>query len=134
MKPQIIKGDSFADDRGVLNFNNSFDLSPIKRIYEVINVTTSQKRGWKGHRIEQRWFIAKKGRIKVEVLPIADIEENNIGGKIEYILDSNLMDVLHIPAGYATCIQKLSENASLLAFSDYGLTEINDDYNWPLEN
>jgi hypothetical protein len=33
MIPKIIAGGSHSDDRGLLQFNNSFDVTAIKRIY-----------------------------------------------------------------------------------------------------
>ena len=70
--PQIIKGNSHADDRGVLQFNNDFNALGIKRIYTIQNRDTEFVRGWQGHKIEQRWFIAVQGSFKIVLIAIDD--------------------------------------------------------------
>ena len=37
-QPKIIKGNFFTDTRGTINFNNTFDVSEIKRIYLIKTV------------------------------------------------------------------------------------------------
>ena len=44
------------------------------------------------------------------------------------IISDNILDVLHIPKGYITSVQSLTEDAKLLVMSDYGLQEINDEF------
>lgn len=44
--PKIIKGNSFTDIRGTINFNNSFDASQIKRMYIIQNSSVNFIRGW----------------------------------------------------------------------------------------
>ena len=51
--------------------------------------------------------------------------------KLGFELSSKSLDVLHIPSGYLTSIEGLDDNSILLAMSDYGLNEINDDYKFP---
>jgi len=45
--PKIIKGKSYTDQRGILNYNNLFNASAIKRIYILENSSTKIFRGWK---------------------------------------------------------------------------------------
>ena len=51
---------------------------------------------------------------------------------LEYILKSETLDVLHIPAGYVSSIQALEAKSKLVVMSDYHLGEINDDYRYPM--
>jgi hypothetical protein len=52
----------------------------------------------------------------------------------EFILDSNVFDVLHVPAGYLTAIQSLERNAKLLVMADYKKGELNDELRFPFES
>ena len=61
--PKIIKGDLFKDKRGKLFSCNQFDMTSVKRMYSIENINSDYIRGWKGHKIETRWFFATKGSI-----------------------------------------------------------------------
>jgi len=134
MLPEIQKGASHTDLRGTLFFNNDFDASKIKRMFVIENKTTTIVRAWQGHKIEQRWVSALKGSFKIQliaiddwVLPSKGIEKNN------FILHSNQLDVLHIPAGYVSSIQSLEEESKLLVMADYFLGEIEDEYRYAID-
>lgn len=134
MVPKIINGSNHSDDRGTLSFNNSFDGSPIKRIYMIENKDATFVRGWQGHRIEQRWFSVLHGSFKIELIAIDNWENPCKKAEIiTYILDSDKLDVLHVPKGYISSIQALSVGSRLLAMSDYRLNEINDDYRFSID-
>lgn len=130
-KPIIIKGNFFSDQRGILRYNNDFDASQIKRIYNIQNSDTQFVRGWQGHKIEQRWFSAICGKFKIIIKPIKDLETQTNTEIFEFILEENAQDILHIPQGYATAIQSLQKNAILLVMSDYKINEIIDEYKFP---
>ena len=134
MVPKLIYGESYKDERGELNYNNSFDLSQIKRFYSIVNKNTSFKRRWQGHKIEQRWFTAISGKFKVQLIlvdnwkaPAVDLE------KLTFELVNETFDVLHIPRGYISSIQALTDNSKLLVMSDFLLNEINDEYSFPVD-
>ncbi len=134
MEPKIIKGKKHQDLRGVLKYNNDFNAAQIKRIYCIENVTTQFKRGWQGHKIEQRWFNAIFGKFKILIIKIDDWDNPNFNSKpIVFELSSDTLDFLHIPSGYITCIQAREENSKLLVMSDYILGEVDDDYKFLLE-
>ena len=131
--PQIIKGNSHADDRGVLQFNNDFNALGIKRIYTIQNRNTEFVRGWQGHKIEQRWFVAVQGSFKIVLIaiddwvtPSPDLEQQH------FVLDAQKMDVLHVPSGYVSSIQSLEASSKLLLLSDYLLGEIDDEYRFDI--
>ena len=77
MNPSIIEGSEFSDNRGKLIFNNSFDLSSIKRIYLIENRSTSTIRAWQGHKIEQRWFSAVRGSFAIFLIKIDNWDNPN---------------------------------------------------------
>ena len=49
----LIQGNISIDQRGVLKYNNDFDLTEIKRLYIIQNDSKNIIRGWQGHKIEQ---------------------------------------------------------------------------------
>jgi dTDP-4-dehydrorhamnose 3,5-epimerase-like enzyme len=53
--------------------------------------------------------------------------------KLDYILASASLDVLHIPAGYVSSIQALEEQSKLVVMADYHLGELNDEFRYPTD-
>ncbi len=134
MVPKILKGGSHSDARGTLQFNNSFDIGDIKRMYIIENKDTIFVRGWQGHRIEQRWFSAMQGNFKIDLIAIDNWEKPCKKAEIiTFILNSEKLDVLHVPKGYISSIQALSVESKLLAMSDFRLNEINDEYRFSID-
>jgi hypothetical protein len=134
MIPKLISGNCHEDQRGSLKYNNHFDASEVKRIYLIENANVQLKRGWQGHKIEQRWFSAMSGKFNIQLIQVNDWE--NPDAKLEpfvFELLSEELHFLHIPSGYISCIQAQSEDAKLLVMADYHLGEINDDYRFSLE-
>ena len=122
MVPKLISGESYKDDRGQLNYNNSIDLSQIRRFYTIVNYDTSFNRGWQGHRVEQRWFTAVSGSFKIQLILIDNWNEpSNILNKRTFKIDNETLDVLYIPPGYVSSISSLKDNSKLLVMSDYKL-------------
>ncbi len=134
MKPIIIKGNIHSDKRGNLLYNNEFDTSLVKRVYFIENKNTAIIRAWQGHKIEQRWFSAVKGSFKILLIKI-DNWENPAKGLIplEFILNSDTLDVLHTPAGYVSSIQAIKNNSKLMVMADYLLGEIKDEYRFAVD-
>ena len=132
MKPYLISGNQFKDQRGTLFFNNDFDLTNIKRIYVIENKNEDIVRAWQGHKIEQRWFSVIEGKFRIQLIEVDnwDKPSENLP-KIEFILKSENLDVLHVPPGFISCIQSLDKKSKLIAFTDYKLGEINDEYKYP---
>mgnify|MGYP003599543433 FL=1 len=129
MQPQIIKGNHHKDDRGTLTFNNDFNALGIKRVYTIENESLDFLRAWQGHQIEQRWFSAVAGSFKIKLIEIDDWKNPTKDLPIlEFILNSENLDILHVPRGFATSIQYLEDHSKLLLFADYQLGEIQDEY------
>ncbi len=133
MKPNLISGNCHQDERGQLFYNNDFDTSCIKRMYVIENHSVDFVRAWQGHKIEQRWFSAMRGRFKIQLIAIDNWEKPNDSlPRLEYILKSKTLDILHVPAGYVSSIQALEEKSKLVVMSDYHLSEINDDFRYQM--
>jgi dTDP-4-dehydrorhamnose 3,5-epimerase-like enzyme len=132
MKPTLISGNYYQDDRGQLFYNNDFDTSCIKRIYVIENHSVDFIRAWQGHKVEQRWFSAIQGSFKIQLIAVDnwDTPCENLP-RIEYHLHSEKLDILHIPAGYISSIQALEEKSKLVVMSDYHLGELNDEFRYP---
>ena len=129
MTPTLILGGNYKDERGILNFNNEFDMSLVKRMYLIENIDTLFIRRWQGHKIEQRWFTAVVGKFKIDLIKIDNWK--NPSKKLEKItfeISSKNADVLHIPEGYISSIQAMVKFSKLLVMADYKLGGINDDY------
>jgi dTDP-4-dehydrorhamnose 3,5-epimerase-like enzyme len=131
MIPTLISGGNHKDERGILNFNNDFDMSSVKRMYLIENVDIYFKRRWQGHKIEQRWFSATTGKFKIEIIKIDDWENPSKKlEKINFEISSENAEVLHIPAGYINSIQAMIKSSKLLVMADYKLGTISDDYKY----
>jgi len=130
IQPKIIRGKLHEDNRGSLYYNNEFKLDEIKRIYEIKNSNTELNRGWKGHIIEDRWFLCSFGSIQISIKSISKslIELNK--STISIALNSNTFDVLHVPKGFATSIKQLKKNSKITIFSNYTLNHLDDDLRW----
>ncbi|MFV8322656.1 sugar epimerase [Flavobacterium sp. LB3P21] len=124
-----IIGNTFADERGTLSFNNELDLSEVKRMYFIENADLSTQRAWQGHQIEKRWFIAVKGKFLIKLVKVDNFEcpSNNLE-VLSFELQSKTLDALLVDAGYASSIQALEADSKLLVFSNYRIGEIEDNY------
>lgn len=134
MTPKIIQGGTFVDSRGKLTFNNNFNATKIKRIYTIENKEVDFRRGWQGHKIEQRWFSAIKGAFKIQLIAIDDWDNPSKDlRQFKFEINDAILDVLHAPAGYVNCIQPIEEGSKLLVMADFLLGEVRDEYRFELD-
>ncbi|WP_268847696.1 WxcM-like domain-containing protein [Flavobacterium aestivum] len=134
MIPKLIIGNCHSDQRGNLLYNNDFDASLIKRIYVIENKDVQFVRGWQGHQIEQRWFSAVSGSFKIQLIKIDNWEKPSVDlENFTYIVDSEKLNVIHVPSGYISSIQSLELNSKLLVMADYLLGETKDEYRYDIE-
>lgn len=134
MEPKLINGNCHSDQRGTLLYNNDFDASLIKRIYIIENESPQFIRGWQGHQIEQRWFSVVSGKFKIQLIKIDNWEKPSINLEaFTYLIDSEKLNVLHVPQGYVSSIQSLELNSKLLVMADYLLGEIKDEYRYDID-
>ncbi len=134
MDPNLIIGSCFVDNRGSVFYNNIFDFSSCKRCYIIENSLDNPNRAWQGHKTEQRWFLSIVGIFKIRLIEIDnwDLPSKTLP-KLEFILNSNAMNILHIPSGYISSIESLEQCSKLFVMSDYGFKEIEDEYKFPLD-
>ncbi len=132
---KFIQGGCSKDERGQIRFVNDFDMSLVKRFYIIKNADTELVRGWRGHRIEQRWFYVIAGAFNVKIVRINNWEDADNMLPIQNIeLNNKDMKVLNVPAGYATAFIASEPNSELLVYADYPLSHATlDDYTWPVE-
>ena len=132
--PNIIKGDLFKDNRGKLFSCNQFDMSFVKRMYSIENTNSNYIRGWKGHKIETRWFFATKGSIIINTILISDLEKAHPLPLINtFKLNEDNLNVLEVPPGFATSIKQYSNGDRICVFADYELGVCDDeDLRWEL--
>lgn len=135
MQPQIIKGDSYTDQRGTLRFVNGFDLKDVCRFYTIQHPDTSVVRAWQGHEVESKWFFPLKGSFVVAWVEIDDFDNPSENLKAEYkILNADEPAVIHVPAGYANGLKAIEPNSELMVFSSLTLEEAKtDDKRYPSE-
>jgi len=132
--PKIIKGNSFTDIRGTIYFNNSFDTSEIKRMYIIQNSSVNIIRGWQGHKVEQRWFSALQGEFEINLIEVDNWETpSKYLQSIKYNLNSDKMNVLHVPPGFVSSIRSKGPASKLLVMSNYEIEEIKDEYRYEID-
>lgn len=131
----FIQGGIAKDERGQIRFVNEFDMSLIKRFYIIQNADTALIRGWRAHRVEQRWFYVLSGSFNVDLVKIDDWENPDPSLPVEnVILNAADMKVLHVPAGYGTAFRALESNSELLVYADYPVSHASlDDYTWKFD-
>lgn len=127
-----IQGGIAEDHRGHIRFVNDFDMTQVKRFYIIKNKDTDLVRGWRAHRIEQRWFYVLSGSFSLDLIKIDNWENASPELPVERrILRAVDKKVLHVPVGYGTAFQALEPESELLVFADYGIDHAkNDDYTW----
>jgi dTDP-4-dehydrorhamnose 3,5-epimerase-like enzyme len=125
---ELIKGNRFVDERGIIRFNNEFDMTAVKRMY-LIEPTTNIIRAWQGHRIENKWFVVVSGRFEVKVVGM-----KNYSVKKSCILSDYNDEVIKIEAGFYNGFRALEPQSKLMVYSDKSLNEsLKDDYRLSLE-
>jgi len=124
-------GNAFVDERGILFYNNGLDLSEIKRMYVIENRDLHTLRGWQGHRVEKRWFIAVKGKFLIKLVKIDNFECPSDDLEVKSIeLDSRMLEAVIVESGYGSSIQALEGESKLLVFSNYKIGEVEDNYRY----
>ncbi len=128
--PKLITGAIHKDLRGSLSYNNDFDLQSIRRMYLISNANTSLKRGWQGHLVESRWFQPVLGAFKIDVVLLTS--DQSVARHEKFEIHAKKCEVLHVPPGYATCITSLTDENSLMVYSDYQLGAVEDDHRFDI--
>ncbi|WP_396601132.1 dTDP-4-dehydrorhamnose 3,5-epimerase family protein [Algibacter sp. R77976] len=127
-KHELILGDSFSDDRGILSFCNNFSLKPIVRFYEIAPKDIINIRAWQAHKEESKWFYCTKGAFTVNLVKIDSFENPSDDLEIyTYELNEEKSQILYIPGGYANGFKAKLNNSKLMVFSDFNLNDSKED-------
>ncbi|MEN0053975.1 MAG: hypothetical protein AAGC65_09910 [Mucilaginibacter sp.] len=134
-EPRLITGGNHSDFRGTIYFVNDFNMEAVKRFYRIKHDDTSVIRGWRAHRIEQRWFYVFKGAFEIRLVEIDDwINPDPALKQIGIVLNAESNHVLHVPKGYATCLQAAKADSELIVYGDYTIEHaVNDNYLFPFD-
>lgn len=111
--PNIIKGSTHSDSRGIVHFINEFNMTKVVRMY-CIEPAPGVVRAWQGHEIESKWFFVVKGSFRVKTISI----ENPLR-VTEHSLNEG--EVLHIPCGHYNGFEATADDSILMIFSDVSL-------------
>ena len=129
-KVRLIDADIATDDRGELMFSNNFDMSKIKRFYQITNFKTPFVRAWHGHKYESKYIVVLKGVAMLAVVKINNWKKPNKSLKIEkFILNDKKPKLLFIPGGHAHGFKTLKSDTRLMVFSTSSVKQSKkDDY------
>ncbi|WFB63277.1 WxcM-like domain-containing protein [Sphingobacterium sp. WM] len=132
---KFIQGGIAKDSRGQIRFVNDFDMKDVKRFYIIKNSDLELIRGWRAHKIEQRWFYVLSGSFKLSIVKIDNWENTDPRLNVEnIIISSGDNRLIHLPAGFGTAFKALENSSELLVFADHYLEHSAfDDYTYPLE-
>jgi dTDP-4-dehydrorhamnose 3,5-epimerase-like enzyme len=131
---QITKGGFHEDQRGRVSFVNDFDMTLIKRFYQINHPNTDVIRAWQGHQTESKWFYCVEGSFTINYIQPKNWTNTNDAEKVERIeiCHSNPM-VLQVPYGFVTGIKANIPNSILIVYSDFTLSESKlDDFRFDL--
>lgn len=135
MMYNFIQGGIAKDSRGQIRFVNDFDMKDVKRFYLIKNSDLDLIRGWRAHKIEQRWFYVLSGSFNLDIVKIDNWKNADPNLKVEnIILNSKENRLIHLPAGYGTAFKALENNSELLVFADSYLENASlDDYTYSFD-
>jgi dTDP-4-dehydrorhamnose 3,5-epimerase len=124
LKPTIIKGGTFSDDRGSMRFVNDFKFTDVKRFYFIKHPNTTFVRAWQAHQFEKKYFYPISGSFVVAWVEIDNFKNPAKNLIPEYhILSANNSEVLSIPNGFANGLKALEPNSEILLFSNMNLED-----------
>jgi len=140
LEPIKYPGGTFLDDRGTLKYNNTvnFNSFHVQRTYLI----TGQRgviRAWHGHKVESKIFQSVKGEFRLHLV-------NMETEKLHTFFLHDCGDCIVVPAGFYNGFQHLSDDSSLLVYSNTTTNQsLDDDYredysefvtshDWSLEN
>lgn len=119
MKPNVINGNIFEDQRGIIRHINDFKLKNICRFYTIEHLDTKSIRAWQGHQVETKYFVPIKGSFVVAWVKIDHFKNPSSQLKADYkILNQDQPLVLNIPSGYANGLKALQPNSVIGVFSE----------------
>lgn len=132
---QILQGGISKDQRGQIRFVNDFNMKDVKRFYIIKNSDLNLIRGWRAHRVEQRWFYVLSGCFSLALVKIDYWDSPSRDLEIKKLkLDSKEHQLINVPSGYGTAFQALEPESELLVFADHYLDHaVLDDYTYEVD-
>ncbi len=126
--PKLITGGIFKDERGAVSFVNDFDMTSVKRFYQIKHKDIKTVRAWQGHKIERKWFYCTAGSFLLNLIKIDDWKNPSSDLIPEtFVLKAGVSNILSVPSGYANGFKALEENSTLMTFSDQSIDEAKTD-------
>lgn len=133
IKPTLIKGGLFRDERGSLQYVNDENPGNYRRFYIITHPNIDIVRAWQGHKTEEKSFFVIKGDFTIAVVRPGNFEAPSSKDSPELFKmksEDNLF--LKVPGGCYTGIKACVPDSVLLIFSDSTLEESkNDDFRLP---
>lgn len=118
----LIKGGIFNDIRGRVSFVNDFDMTEVKRFYQINHKDTETVRAWQGHKVEKKWFYCIKGSFLFNIIKIDDWSNPSFDLVPQnFTLTETESNILSVPGGHVNGFVALEENSTLIVFSDQDL-------------
>ena len=132
---KTFEGVNFIDDRGQLNFFNSFAMKEVVRFYEIVPRSPEIIRAWQGHKREKKWFYCHQGSFVMQVVQIDAFDNPPTAIKPQKLLLSAASPmVLEVPGGHATGFKSQEPESRMIVFSNFTLNESKkDDFRFPLQ-
>lgn len=131
--PRIIQGGKHIDSRGTLGYFNQFDMTVVRRFYLIEHTDIEVERGWRAHKIEQRWFSVCQGSFLIKLVKI-DNWTTPVANAKQHLFTLTGAEVLHIPKGYASSLKAIEPNSKILVFADSKVENAGlDDYLFPID-
>jgi dTDP-4-dehydrorhamnose 3,5-epimerase len=119
---------SYTNELGVLNYNNSLILNKYKRFYIISHSSVDVVRAWQAHPQEGKCFIPVRGKFLVCWVEIDNFDNPSQTLKAEsLILDSSEKRNIEIPKGYANGLKALEPDSEVMVFSEFSLVDSLED-------
>lgn len=117
---EIITGNNFTDDRGILKYVNDFNMTSVVRMYSI-EPKLGAIRAWQGHNLETKWFYVLKGSFLIKTMNMNTLQIH------EYELNEIVPKVLKIPGGNYNGFEALEAGSILMVYSDFDLQQSQED-------
>lgn len=124
----IVKGNTHADQRGIVRFVNDFNFEGVKRFYVITHSDINVIRAWQGHKTETKHFFVAKGVFRVNWIKIDNWKQPSEDLEIQSrTLTDRKSEILIIPPGHVNGFKALESDSILIVFSDKTLQESKED-------
>jgi len=134
-EPILLTGKYLAKDVGAISFVNDFTFKDVIRFYMVHLQEPKVPREWHGHQQEFKYVTVVAGKALITAVPIDDWQNPSKVTKVfSYEISVDKPAVLYIPPGYANSSMALSDQCSIMYFSNRTVAQSQaDDFRWPAD-